>query len=116
MGICNTVEAFSSALSQEVMIEDPRHKLQLEILKLMPLYRDIRDLSQWESAFTETLEEAEDESTVGEIIYAIFDFGRCNMYCAFSEDNAIREFSSLKALVEKKSLFITVENPDLSCW
>ena len=56
------------------------------------------------------------ESTIGKITYAIFDFGRCNMYCAYSEDNAIREFVALIAFVEQQSVAIKIDKPDLSCW
>jgi hypothetical protein len=61
----------------------------------MPLYRDISDLSPWESAFQGALEGREDESETGRLLLDVFEFGRFNMYRAFNASGTAREFAAL---------------------
>lgn len=95
MGVCDTVCMVAERLLEAKMPRDPRHRLQAEILRLMPLYRDIVGLTDWESAFQSVLPEIEDCSEIAELLYEIFEFGRDNMYAAFRAQHTAKYFVEL---------------------
>jgi hypothetical protein len=77
------------------MPQEPRHLILVEILRLMPEYRDINHLVAWESAFQGVLEDQDDESEIGQILWEVFDFGRFNMYGAFDAPRTSQQFEWL---------------------
>ena len=50
MGVCETVASLAEAVGRSKRPASPRHRLLIEILRLMPLFREIRDLSAWVSS------------------------------------------------------------------
>lgn len=97
MGVCVTVKSLAESVSTVKTPEDSRHRILVEILRLMPLYRDIFGLVAWESAFRGALAEEDDDSEVGQILYEVFDFGTFNMYGAFDADGTAQEFERVSA-------------------
>jgi hypothetical protein len=84
MGLCDTVAKLADAAERDLSPSEARHKLLLAILRLMPLYRDIVHLPEWETAFKGALtRDHDDESRIGKLIYDIFEFAGFNLYAAF---------------------------------
>jgi len=64
----------------------------------MPLYVQIWDLPSWESAFQAVM--GKDEPQAGSAAWMlehVFDFGRGNMYAAFSEATAKSDYAFMRA-------------------
>jgi hypothetical protein len=95
MGVCATVATLAEAFARSIPLHTPHQKLQIELLKLMPFYKDMFNLVAWERAFMAALPEPDDESTTGLLIYEIFSFGRYNMYTTFNKEGAEHEYNSL---------------------
>jgi hypothetical protein len=94
MGICNTVKAMAEALRDAKAPADPKQQLMIEILRLMPMYIAMRDLSVWESAYQDAesskmMPRLQDD--VGEALEHIFEFGRFNLYCALRANETERQ-------------------------
>ena len=100
MGVCEAVRELAEGIDQGLAPKDPRHRICVELLRLMPCYRDIRDLSAWESAYQGALDEKDDETTVGVLLYEIFEFGRGNMYGAFNHKQTLENFDVLSKQLE----------------
>ena len=83
MGVCNSVRTLSQAVLDKGFILEPREKLQLEILKLTPLYLEINNLALWEAAFQGTLLDIDTQSQVSTLANEIYQLAIFNMYGAF---------------------------------
>ena len=113
MGVCSTVSALATAILDQNEDLSVRHRLRVELLKLMPLYLGIRDLSLWEDAVAETYEEQDDTSDVGLILGEIFDFGRRNLYSAFNKDASKKCYDDLEKLFEEKGYVFPEDKFDI---
>ena len=86
VGVAETVKSLAEAVERAKLPTNPRHRICVELLRLMPKYRDIGDLSAWEAAYQGALEERDDESEVAQLLWEVFDFGRLNMYGKFEPE------------------------------
>jgi hypothetical protein len=81
----------------------------------MPLYRDIRDLPAWESAFHRARGKEEDRSEVGRLLGDVFDFGCENMYGAFEISYTRQCFEVLARELSRSG--VSMPDPgDLTDW
>src|SRR5579884_2495519 len=103
MGVCETVKSLAEAVAKAKALEKPRHRLLVEILRLMPLYRDIGDLSAWESAIHGALGQ-DDESEVGQLLWEVFEFGTYNMYGAFDAEGTAEVFRHLSQWMAQRGV------------
>jgi hypothetical protein len=115
VGVCETVKALAEAIAQAKAPQEARHRLMVEILRLMPLYRDIHDLTAWESAFQGALHGQDDDSEVGHLLWELFEFGRYNMYGAFDAPGTAKEFASLAKLLTRGDVPVP-QSPGLTGW
>ncbi len=98
MSVSLTVVALADLIEERLSIESARDRLQLQILRLMPLYVQIRDLVAWESAFTAVMNEADSpEGSTAWVLEHVFDFGRGNMYGVFEEATARTDYAFMQA-------------------
>ena len=104
MGVCETVRSIAESVSQVKMPQESRHQILVQILRLMPQYREIRDLVAWESAFQGALEEQDDESEIGQILWEVFEFGRFNMYAKFDVPGTSQQFEWLSTLLNERGV------------
>ncbi len=107
MGLCETVRETAEAISGSKTITAPGHRLAIELLRLMPLYRDIGNLNAWEVALQDVFAEAEDQSEVGRLLSQVFAFGRYNMYAEFDVDGTEREFAAVRETLERSGVAAT---------
>jgi hypothetical protein len=112
MGVCALVKEFAEAVSQVKQPREPQHRLAIEILRLMPLYRESRCLDSWENAFPNSIDSKEGE--IDKLLNEIFEFGRCNLYSAFVVDRTIREMEALIDLLRCSG--VDVQSGDVSDW
>lgn len=110
MGECTTVKALAEALRDAREPQDPKQQLIIEILRLMPMYLAIRDLSQWEAALqgvgmSKGVPNVHDE--VDQAIDAINDFGGYNLYSLFQPDKTERELEEVIAFLETMGVAYT---------
>ena len=115
MGVTNTVKDLAEAVSLSKRFQDPRHKLQVEILQAMPQYAQIRDLGAWEAAFQKTLPEPDDLSEISLLLYAIFEFGQFNLYGKFQPVETIHQYALLREHLTKHGVQVQ-NNPSLGDW
>ncbi len=115
MGICSTVASLAEAVSKAKAPLEPRHRLQVDILKLMPLYSEIWNLSPWEHAFQDVVKEPDDESETGLLLWEIFDFGRYNMYSAFDPAGTRDCYIALTDLLKEKGVALSGKH-DIDSW
>ena len=116
MGACATVANLAEALSASGELRTPRHKMLVDILKIMPQYYEMGDLSAWETAFQAALEEKDDESDLGNLIWEIFEFGRHNLYMAFDPDGTKICYHDLIPLFGAQGLERPVAVPEFKGW
>jgi hypothetical protein len=116
MGVADVVRTVAKAVARATNPTDPRHRIGAQILRLMPDYRDAHALVAWESAFQGSVA-ATDESEVGRLLYAVFDFGRLNMYGQFSGPLTVQEFAKLSDWLAERGVVVPVPEPrELSKW
>jgi hypothetical protein len=115
MGICETVVTLANEFVKSKTLNTPHQKLQVELLRLMPLYKEINNLVAWERTFMAALPEPDDESDVGQLIYEIFSFGRYNMYGAFDKQGTYREFDWLVKQLARAGVIVPPHH-DLDDW
>ena len=89
MGVCALVKEFAEAVGHVKQPREPQHRLAIELLRLMPLYAELRCLDCWESAFPHSIDSKEGE--IDKLLNEIFEFGGGNLYCAFDVDRTIRK-------------------------
>lgn len=80
MGIAQTTRVLAEAVQNHLHPTEPRHVLVLELLRLMPLYLDFRDLAAWDRACLEVI--GEETSEVDRLLSSIYDFATTNLYAA----------------------------------
>src|SRR5687767_14405314 len=69
MGLCQLILALANATATAKAPLPVRHRLLIEILRLMPLYAEaIRNLTSWENAYQNAHPNWPDESEVGELL------------------------------------------------
>lgn len=107
MGVTETVAALAGSIAQVKALTNPRHRLLVEILRLMPLYSDVGDLTAWESAFQGVLEDQDDESEIGNLLWDIFVFGRMNMYVGFDARQTEIAFRYIAQEFERRGVPVT---------
>lgn len=116
MSVSQTVVALADLIEARIPLESARERLQLEILRQMPLYVQIWDLPAWESAFTAVMEEDDPPEGSGAwVLWEVFDFGRCNLYAAFVEAAAKRDYDYMRAQLRRVGIDVP-ESPELSDW
>jgi hypothetical protein len=106
MGVCAVVKEFAEAVSYVKQPQEWRCKLAIELLRLMPLYAKVGDLSAWEAAFQNALQTVDTTKEVGKLLLAIFEFGRYNLYGAFNVEDTSRELSSLVDLLTRSGVYV----------
>jgi len=113
MGICATVKDLAEAIEKSKLDVHAQHRHQIEILSDMQRYADARDLGNWESTFQSTLDELDDQSEVGLLLWEIFELGRFNLYAAFNPVGTQYEYETLKKLLLQHGVRIdTVHSND----
>jgi hypothetical protein len=111
MSVSRTVVALADLIEARLPVESARERLQLQILRLMPLYVQIRDLPAWESAFTAVMDKNDPpEGTGAWVLGEVFDFGRWNLYAAFEEAAAKRDYADMRAELRR----VGIEVPESS--
>jgi hypothetical protein len=78
--VSETVKALAEAVVEVHPVRLPLHRLILELLRLMPLYRDVDGLPDWETAIRDATAEREDYSEVGDLLWAVFEFAARALY------------------------------------
>jgi hypothetical protein len=71
-----------------------RQRLQLELFRMMPVYREVGILGSWDRAFNDTWSKERDTSEMGHLIAVLYGFATVNFYGAFQADVTIREYES----------------------
>ena len=104
MGVCETVKSIADTVARVKIPQEPRHLVLVELLRLMPQYRDMNGLVAWDSAFQGALEEQDDESEIGQILWEVFEFGRGNMYGAFDVPGTSRQFEWLSTWLSERGV------------
>jgi hypothetical protein len=104
MGVAETVKELAESVAHAKMPTHPRHRLLVELLRLMPLYRDINGLCAWEAAFKGAMEWQDDESEVGQLLWDVFEFGGYNMYGAFDAEGTLQEFRGLASRLSERGV------------
>ena len=112
MGVCKVVKELAGAVSLAKPDLQPRHRLQVELLRLMPLYLEVWDLSLWESAFQQTIDD-DDKSETALLLLEVFDFGRLNMYGAFQVEQTREAYAALRAYLLAHGVAVAAKAPDL---
>jgi hypothetical protein len=115
MGMADTVRSLAEAVAQVKSLTNPRHRICVELLRLMPEYLEIHRLDGWEEAYQDALEPIDDASETGVILWEVFEFGRLNMYGAFNPKLTVKEFARLSSWLTERG--INVPTPgDLTDW
>lgn len=116
MSVSRTVVALADLIATRVPLEGARERIQLQILRLMPLYVEIWDLVAWESAFAEVMtKEDSPEGSDAWVLEQVFDFGRGNVYGAFQESTAKSDYSHMRAQLLRVGIEVPVD-PELHEW
>jgi len=95
MTVSSVVRELAEAIISTKDDSSARHRLQLELFRLMPLYSEIRILGHWDRSFTGTQPKEDDTSETGRLIGALYEFAICNFYGAFQADAQMRDYQSL---------------------
>jgi hypothetical protein len=66
----------------------PRQRLLLELLRLLPLYNDIENVAIWDDAYHAAMPLEDDNSEIGCLVQAIYDFATETFYGAFESEEA----------------------------
>lgn len=116
MGVCNSVSKLAQAVLDSDFSLNLRQELQLEILKLGPLYLGINNLPSWESAFQETLLDEDDESRVGILINEAYDLAMLNMYGAFNISRTKEAGSQVVEIYGRSGVNVSIRELEFECW
>jgi len=115
MGVTATVKALAETVAHAKGVVLPRHHLSVELLRLMPLYAEIDDLTSWDEAYRGVLTEADDDSEVGKLLNRIFDFACTCFYGAFDAAAYLRDYEQLSEVFHASGISLA-KSPDLSDW
>lgn len=106
IGICETVKALAGAVASAQSPLGPRDRLVVEVLKLMPCYRDVRRLDLWERALHDAMGEDDVKSSARPLLSGIFELARYNLYGAVDEKGTWNEFYRLEKALEGERIFL----------
>lgn len=98
MGICVTVKDLAEAIEKTKPVLLSNHGLQIDLLRQMQQYADAKDLGEWEARFQRTVDDEDDQTEVGSLLVALFEFARFNLYGAFRQVETNHEYETLKNL------------------
>ena len=115
MGVSDTVRATVDEIVRTKSPTLPRHLLLVELLRLMPLYRAVRNLAAWDAAFRGALAEDDDGSELGRLLLETFEFGCENLYGRFDAAAASRAYERLSARLREGGVPL-VPAGDLTDW
>jgi len=115
MGVCSTVKMLAQAVLDSGAELDSRQELQLELLKLGPLYLKICNLPLWESALQGTLLD-DDQSTVGMLINEVYELAMLNSYAQFDIPKTKEVFRSVVDDFNKNGVWFSVTELDPEGW
>ncbi len=91
-----TVSSVTRELAQATIAarpaSTPRQRLLLELLRLLPLYRDIGNVAIWDKSYHAAMPAEDDTSEVGQLIDAVYDFAITPFYGAFESEVALRAY------------------------
>ena len=117
MGICDAVQLLAEKVRDGKPLMTPSQKLRVELLRLMPCYKDCRRLDLWEDTFQKA-PDPEDEQSYDEVdwlLLSVFELGRACLYSAFDIAAVHREFAEVKVLFEHNNLSVP-DPPDIYEW
>jgi len=86
------------------------------LLKLIPLYKEIGALDEWETACQGVLEDQDDTSEIGSLLWEVFEFGRYNLYAAFDVIGTTACYNDLVNLFENHNIKSPMLRPELGKW
>lgn len=115
MGICNSAKILAQSITESDLAVDPRQRLQLEILKLGPLYLEINNLPLWESAFQGTLLD-DDVTKAGVLINDIYELAMLNMYGAFDQQRTRTLADEIIVNFRAADLNVEMNQLELDSW
>jgi hypothetical protein len=72
-----------------------RHRLLLELLRLLPLYNEIGNLAIWDRAYNDACSKEGDTSETGRLIAELYGFATVTFYGAFQADVQMSEYESI---------------------
>ena len=116
MGVCKTVALLAKTVETIKLPINSRHKLLIQLLKLIPLYKEIRALDEWETACQGVLEDQDDTSEIGSLLWEVFEFGRYNLYAAFDATGTAACYNNLVKHFENHNIKIPMWDSELDEW
>jgi hypothetical protein len=85
-----TASSITRALAEAIIAVTPaatsRQRLLLELLRLLPLYRDIGNVAIWDKTYHAAMPVEDDTSDAGQLIGAVYEFATTPFYGAFEAD------------------------------
>lgn len=114
MGVCEVVATLADAVAVAHRPLHRRHDLMVHVLRSAPVYREAARLDAWEAAYQDAARERE-ASPVDDLLEAIYEFGRYNMYGQFDGLRTREQFARLRHRFATQGI-LTPVSPDLSDW
>lgn len=116
MGVCKSVSILAQSVLDDCSGMEARQELQLQLLKLGPLYLEISNLPLWESALQNTFLDEDDESTVGILINELYELAMFNMYGAFDISQTVKFGAQVIETLKDNGVSISINSKEFECW
>ena len=95
MKVSIIVRELAEAIIAAREVSSARHRLLLELLRLLPLYAEVGNLFSWDKAYDGAESKERDTSETGRLIAALYNFATVTFYGAFQADVQMSEYESI---------------------
>jgi hypothetical protein len=102
MNVSELVPLLAQIVDASDLRRSPNQQEMIAVLVAMPEYTRRRHLDEWEAAYPSKREG--DDVVAGELLEAIFELGRYNLYTQFNAAETLREYAIISAQLLRAGL------------
>ena len=94
MKVTELVVALADLIDRSPLRRSPMQQQKIAHLKSMPEYSERRHLDDWDGDLPES--SSEDDPVTADLLEAVFELGRFNLYTMFDRRGTLREYASVR--------------------
>lgn len=116
MALCRTVATLAGQLEFQLEGMQENHRNMIAVMKNMPFYLEKGNLAEWESAYRDSIGDAEDESSASyRAIDLVYELAGLNLFGAFQVGETQSLYKNIVVQLSNMGLQVS-ENMDVSRW
>ena len=108
MSVSQTIFILASEVETQLINLSESHQKMLSVLKELPKFVELRNLSKWDEHYKKSIPDDEDETSINyKIIDLLYELAATNLYGAFQKSETQRIYKLILSELKRQNIKVT---------